>query len=230
MLAVTLVGQPCDYRLPPYLPLAYGGGWKFSSLGAMKKDCSKRNPLDALPMAACIEAVAKSRDYAAFEALFRHFAPRIKSYLLKVGRDASVAEEVMQETMIMVWRKAEQFDASKASASTWVFTIARNLRIEAFRRDRRPEIDADDPALAPESDPPIDQALAQQQSEAHLREAMTQLSQDEQMLLKLSFYDDMSHRSISEKLGLPLGTVKSRFRLAYGKLRAVLGERLGEQP
>lgn len=181
-------------------------------------------------MADCILAVAKSRDYAAFEALFRHFAPRVKSYLLKIGRDASVAEEVMQETMIMVWRKAGQFDPSKASASTWVFTIARNLRIEAFRRDRRPELDPDDPALAPETEAPIDQVLAQQQSEAQLRKAMTSLSEDEQTLLKLSFYNDMSHSTISEKLGLPLGTVKSRFRLAYGKLRAALGERLGEQP
>jgi RNA polymerase sigma-70 factor (ECF subfamily) len=196
----------------------------------MKNDASNGGALDAGPMADCILAVAKSRDYAAFEALFRHFAPRVKSYLLKIGRDASVAEEVMQETMIMVWRKAGQFDPSKASASTWVFTIARNLRIEAFRRDRRPELDPDDPALAPETEAPIDQVLAQQQSEAQLRKAMTSLSEDEQTLLKLSFYNDMSHSTISEKLGLPLGTVKSRFRLAYGKLRAALGERLGEQP
>lgn len=196
----------------------------------LKNDASNGGALDAEPMTACILAVADSRDYAAFETLFRHFAPRIKSYLLKIGRDASVAEEVMQETMIMVWRKAGQFDPSKASASTWVFTIARNLRIEAFRRDRRPELDPDDPALAPETETPIDQVLAQQQSEAQLRKAMTLLSEDEQTLLKLSFYDDMSHSTISEKLGLPLGTVKSRFRLAYGKLRAALGERLGEQP
>jgi RNA polymerase sigma-70 factor (ECF subfamily) len=196
----------------------------------MKNDASKGGAVDMEPMATCISAVANSRDYAAFEALFRHFAPRIKSYLLKVGRDASLAEEVMQETMIMVWRKAGQFDPSKASASTWVFTIARNLRIEAFRRDRRPELDPDDPALAPETEAPIDQVLAQQQSEVQLRKAMTLLSEDEQTLLKLSFYDDMSHSTISEKLALPLGTVKSRFRLAYGKLRAALGELLGEQP
>jgi RNA polymerase sigma-70 factor (ECF subfamily) len=149
----------------------------------MRNDASKGDAVDAEPMAACISAVANSRDYAAFEALFRHFAPRIKSYLLKVGRDASLAEEVMQETMIMVWRKAGQFDPSKASASTWVFTIARNLRIDAFRRDRRPELDPDDPALAPETEAPIDQVLAQQQSEIQLRKAMTLLSEDEQTLL-----------------------------------------------
>jgi RNA polymerase sigma-70 factor, ECF subfamily len=225
--AVSLIGPSCDYRRSPYLYVAYGDCRKFST---MKNDSPEGRALDSESMAACIIAVAKSRDYAAFEALFRHFAPRIKSYLLKVGGDASVAEEVMQETMIMVWRKAGQFDPSKASASTWVFTIARNLRIEAFRRDRRPELDPDDPALAPETETPIDQVLAQQQSEAQLRKAMTSLSEDEQTLLKLSFYDDMSHSTISEKLGMPLGTVKSRFRLAYGKLRSALGERLGEQP
>jgi RNA polymerase sigma-70 factor (ECF subfamily) len=131
--------------------------------------------------------------------------------------------------MIMVWRKAGQFDPAKASASTWIFTIARNLRINAFHRDRRPELDPEDPALVPESQPPIDQQLAQQQSEAHLGEVMTLLSPEEQMLLKLSFYEDMSHGDISRKLGLPLGTVKSRFRLIYGKLLASLGKRLGDQ-
>src|SRR5271157_1328148 len=228
MSEVSHIGSPCHYRPPPHVYFVDGDGRRFGSRRAMNKDLSEPKPLE--PMAECLDAVAQSADRAAFEALFRHFAPRIKSYLLRVGRDASAAEEVMQETMIMVWRKAGQFDPSKASAPTWVFTIARNLRIEAFRRDRRPELDPDDPALAPETETPIDQVLAQQQSEAHLRKAMTLLSEDEQTLLKLSFYDDMSHSTISEKLGLPLGTVKSRFRLAYGKLRAALGERLGEQP
>lgn len=130
----------------------------------------------------------------------------------------------------MVWRKAGQFDPAKASASTWVFTIARNLHINSFRRDHRPEFDPDDPALVPEREPPVDRMLDQRRSEAELKAAMTRLSDDEQRLLRLSFYEDMSHGSISEKLGLPLGTVKSRFRLAYGKLRAALGTRPGEWP
>ena len=139
-----------------------------------------------------------------------------------------MAEEVMQETMFMVWRKAGQFDPSKGSASTWIFTIARNLRIDAFRRARRPEFDPDDPALTLESDQPVDQAIVQQQSAAHLIEAMTILFCDEQMLLKLAFYDDLSHSAISKKLGVPLGTVKSRIRLAFGKLRTALGDRFGD--
>ena len=138
-----------------------------------------------------------------------------------------MAEEVMQETMFTVWRKAGHFDPSKGSASTWVFTIARNLRIDAFRRDRRPEFDPDDPALTLESEPSVDQAILQEQSAAHLKEALTILSCDEQMLLKLAFYDDLSHSAISKKLGVPLGTVKSRFRLAFAKLRTALGDRLG---
>ncbi|SFJ98193.1 sigma-70 family RNA polymerase sigma factor [Methylocapsa palsarum] len=173
-------------------------------------------------MAERLVAIGRSGDREAFAALFEYYAPRLKAYLLRAARDPSIADEVMQETMVMVWRKAAQYDPAKASAATWIFTIARNLRIDAFRRGRRPEIDPSDPALVPEMDLPADQAIVRQEAESGLRKAMAALSETEQQLLQLAFYEDLSHSSIAARLGVPLGTVKSRIRMTFAKLRSSL--------
>ncbi len=179
---------------------------------------------DAEALSALLVAVGARQDRSAFADLFRHFAPRLKSYLLRLGADAAGAEETMQEAMVLVWRKAAQFDPGKASASTWIFTIARNARIDAFRKDRRPEIDPDDPALAPDPTEPPDAPLEREQSATKINEAIGRLSHAEQSVLQLAFFEDMSHAMIAKKLGVPLGTVKSRLRLAFGKLRNALPE------
>ncbi|WP_421723121.1 sigma-70 family RNA polymerase sigma factor [Bauldia sp.] len=177
---------------------------------------------------ACIRSVAASQDRAAFEVLFRHFAPRVKSYLLTSDGGAAAAEELMQETMVTVWRKAGQFDSSKASASTWVFTIARNLRIDAYRRERRPELDPNDPALVPAADPQPDRVVEGQQAADKIKVAMADLSPAEQAILRLAYFEDKPQSVIAKQLGIPLGTVKSRLRLAFGKLRAALAPSLGD--
>lgn len=178
-------------------------------------------------LSALIRSVAEDRDKAAFAELFRHFAPRLKSYLLRLGSDPGAAEELAQETMVLVWRKAVLYDPAKATASTWIFTIARNARVDAFRRERRPEIDAEDPALVPDSPEPPDEAINREQSAAQLAEAMKTLSEGEKEILHLSFFEDLSHSMIAERLSIPLGTVKSRIRLAFGKLRSALSEAEG---
>lgn len=175
-------------------------------------------------MTALLLSVGQTRDVAAFETLFRAFGPRIRSYMLRLTRDPALAEELMQETMITVWRKAGQFSADRGSVATWIFTIARNLRIDSYRRSKRPEIDPDDPALVPERDPQADSVLEARQSEAGLREAMTRLPEEQREILMLSFFDEMPHSQIAVMLDLPLGTVKSRIRLAFGKLREALEE------
>ncbi|WP_439815657.1 sigma-70 family RNA polymerase sigma factor [Zavarzinia sp. CC-PAN008] len=173
---------------------------------------------------ACLQAVALSQDREAFETLFRHFAPRVKSYLLRQQGDATRAEELMQETMVLVWRKAHLFDPAKAAPATWIFRIARNLRIDAFRRERHPEIDPADPVLLPEPEPAGDTTLQRAQEAGMVSHALSSLSEAEQAVVRLSFYEDLSHSLIAERLGVPLGTVKSRLRLAFGKLRRILGE------
>lgn len=168
---------------------------------------------------ALIEAIADARDKTAFAQLFAHFAPRLKSYLLRIGTDDLMAEEVVQEAMVMVWRKAESFDRRQASASTWIFTIARNKRIDRLRRERRPELDPNDPALVPDAETPADHVVETGQIQDRLRSAIEKLPAEQSELIRLAYYDDKSHSEIAEERGLPLGTVKSRIRLALARLR-----------
>jgi RNA polymerase sigma-70 factor (ECF subfamily) len=174
-------------------------------------------------MAAHILAIADRRDRAAFSALFSHFAPRVKSYLMRHGAAGDTAEDLAQETLLLVWRKAASFDPGKAEAATWIFTIARNLRISAIRRERRPEplpLDFDEI----DAGPPADEALAAAERETSLREALQTLPAEQARVVELSFFEDAPHREIEARLGIPLGTVKSRLRLAMLRLRAALGE------
>jgi RNA polymerase sigma-70 factor (ECF subfamily) len=135
-----------------------------------------------------------------------------------------VAEDLAQEAMLTVWRKANQFDPGKAAAATWAFTIARNLRIDALRREKRPEIDTDDPALVPDDAPLVDDQMARAQEDARVREALTSLPREQVEVVEMSFFADKPHSVIASELGLPLGTVKSRLRLAMARLRTALGE------
>ncbi|MCX5518395.1 MULTISPECIES: sigma-70 family RNA polymerase sigma factor [Kaistia] len=178
---------------------------------------------DATPsMAALLVAVGARRDVEAFEALFRHFAPRVKAYMARLAGDSHLAEELMQETMVAVWNKADRFDPAKGAASTWIFTIARNLRIDAFRRDNRPDFDPNDPAFVQDDVAPADEMFESQEVSAQLHLAMASLPEEQVALLKLAFFEDRSHSAIATSLNMPLGTVKSRLRLAFAKLRAAL--------
>lgn len=174
-------------------------------------------------------AVARNRDRAAFVGLYEHYAPRLKSYLVRLG-GADAAEEMAQEAMLMVWRKAELFDPQKASAGTWIFTIARNLYIDRRRKERRPELDPSDPMLAIDADPAADAALAARQIEGQIRAALGELPPEQAQVIEMSFFDDKPHSTIAAELKLPLGTVKSRLRLAFARLRGALGPSAGEMP
>ena len=166
-----------------------------------------------------IEAIAARRDRAAFAELFGHFAPRLKAYLLRLGADAGTAEEVAQEALLTVWRRADSFDRRQAGAGTWIFTIARNRRIDRLRRERRPEYDPNDPALVPDPPQDADDAVWSGQVEGRLRVAIEALPPEQSDLIRRAYFEDLSHREIAERSGLPLGTVKSRIRLALQRLR-----------
>ena len=180
---------------------------------------------DAARLNALVTSVGQARDEAAFRELFDHFAPRVKGYLMRHGANAAVAEDLAQEAMLVLWRKAGLFDSEKASASTWVFTIARNLRIDEIRRERRPEVDADDPSLRPEAERAADERIDWAQAEGRLRQALVTLPREQAHVIELSFLADKPHSAIASELGLPLGTVKSRIRLAMAHLRKALGDR-----
>ena len=171
-----------------------------------------------------LQAVVERRDQASFMTLFDYYAPRVKAYLRRLGAPESLADDLSQEVMFTVWRKAATYDPAKAGVGTWIYTIARNLRIDALRRERRPELEPDDPRLAPSPEPlPDDQAEAHQDA-AQVRAALRELPDDQAQVITMAFYDGKSHGEIAAELALPLGTVKSRLRLAFRRVRGMLGE------
>ena len=167
--------------------------------------------------------VGKKKDRKAFITLFDHFAPRVKSYLLKQGCNETTAEEVVQDTMIRVWRKASMYDPSKAKASTWIFTIARNRRIDLIRKNSRSEFLSDAQVIEEthndDLEPSAEDIYAQTEQADVLKSKISELPQEQLELLQMAFYQDKSHQEIADETKLPLGTVKSRIRLALGKLK-----------
>jgi RNA polymerase sigma-70 factor, ECF subfamily len=171
-----------------------------------------------------LEAVGNVRDRAAFAELFQYFAPRLKTFLRRMSADDALAEEIAQDVMVTVWRKAEQFDRDQASASTWIFRIARNRRIDAARRASRPAFDAEDPIFLPSAPISPDDAFDVGEIERQVRAALRDLPPEQVHLLQLAFYEGLSHAEIAERTSIPLGTVKSRIRLAFAKLRGKLAD------
>jgi RNA polymerase sigma-70 factor (ECF subfamily) len=168
--------------------------------------------------------VAAKQDRTAYAELFGYYAPRVKSYLMRLGADSGQAEEIAQDVMVAVWRKASLFDRNQASVSTWIFRIARNRRIDVFRRTRRPDLDPEETMILPAGVEAPEARMEAMETEARVREAMKDLPEEQLYLLKLAFYEGLSHREIAEKLDVPLGTVKSRIRLAFAKMKSRLGD------
>ena len=174
-----------------------------------------------------IRAVA-ARDRAAFVALFERYAGRVKAFAMRGGAGAADADEIAQDVMVAVWRNAASFDPARAGASTWIFAIARNRRIDHFRRAGRPAPDPADPLFQPDPAPDGFAALSGAEREARLRAGLEGLAPEQRRVLVAAFYEGLSHGEIAVREGLPLGTVKSRIRLAFRHLHAVLGEDLAE--
>lgn len=169
-----------------------------------------------------LAAVAERHDRGAFLALFNHFAPRIKGYMKRLGTPEPLADELAQDVMFAVWRKAETYDPAKSAVSSWVFTIARNLRIDALRREQRRVLDPNEPLLAPAPAPLPDEQLRAAQQGRRVRALLDNLPREQAAVVSLAFYQGKSHGEIAAYLAIPLGTVKSRMRLAFQHLRDAL--------
>lgn len=173
-----------------------------------------------------IRRVAAHGDRDAFRLLFEHFAPRVKGFLIRTGMTADAAEEIAQGTLLAVWRKASQFDPASAGASAWIFTIARNLRIDAARRSARQnrvsETETPDTASDPVETPEM--VMARRDDVSRVAAALQHLSEEQSTVIRMSFIDERPHGEIAKALGIPLGTVKSRIRLAMARLRDLLDE------
>lgn len=177
--------------------------------------------------AALVIRVRDSQDRAAFAELFRHFAPRVKAFLMKSGASDSLAEECVQDVMATLWQKAGMFDPARASVATWVFTIARNRRIDALRKARRPE--PEELPWGPEPEPDQADVYEAQQDTKLLGEALSQLPVKQRELIERAYFGDLTHSEIAAETGLPLGTIKSRIRLALERLRQQLEVKASRQ-
>lgn len=187
---------------------------------------ASKGPKAKVDWADLIGRVASAADREAFKRLFEHFAPRIKGLMLKAGCSADEAEEIAQTALIAVWRKANQFDPSTSGAAAWIFTIARNLRIDMFRSKARADRVRGVAELPDTPDPaePVDAVLSRVQDAARITSAIERLSAEQSRVVRLSFIEEKPHPEIANLLGIPLGTVKSRIRLAMNRLRELLDE------
>jgi RNA polymerase sigma-70 factor (ECF subfamily) len=173
-----------------------------------------------------IAAIAASHDRAAFAVLFEFYAPRIKTMLMRTGANAEAAEDLAQETLVTVWRKAALYDPARASVSAWIYTIARNLRVDRLRRDRRAKLFALYETVEAEEPERPDDAMDTSQREECVRSALRELPEEQVRVVQLSFFEGRVHGDIAQMLELPLGTVKSRLRLAMSRLRHLIGDAL----
>jgi RNA polymerase sigma factor (sigma-70 family) len=215
--------QPSNTKNAMASPLASGCPWVNTAfMNTIEEPSTKR---ESVIFVGLMEAVAQRRDRESFARLFDHFAPRVRSYMLRLGTTPATADDLVQDVMLTVWRMSAQYDPRKAMVSTWIFTIARNRRIDILRRERRPDIDANDPALVPDEEPAPDRVLQQKQNEKIVRAALAELPEKHAQLLKLTYFQEMSQSEIAHELSLPLGTVKSRIGVAAAALRAKLMEK-----
>jgi RNA polymerase sigma-70 factor (ECF subfamily) len=197
-----------------------------AGIGAVMNEGKKSKALSADEGCRLMLLVGSERDWEAFTTLFDFYAPRLKAFMMRSGMAASVAEDITQETLLLVWRKASYFDPRRAGVSTWIFTIARNVRIDRLRRESRPAAIANafDPTDMPESPSSGETIAIASEREERVRAAIPLLSEEQGEILRLSYFGDKTQVEIAGELGIPLGTVKSRVRLALGRLRQILDD------
>lgn len=174
-------------------------------------------PTQISPQTTWMLAVRDRRDRAAFSALFDHFAPRLKGFVMRSGAGSAQAEEIVQDVMLTVWRKAEQFDPARAQVSAWIYRIARNRQIDVIRKEGRPL--PDELGEDPSTELDASQILAVEQEISQLKKALERLKPDQREIIKQAYLGELTQQEISAQTGLPLGTIKSRIRLGLERLR-----------
>lgn len=186
------------------------------------------NPMDGIETqqdwSEVLNRIAVERNRQQFSALYDHFAPLLKSYLIGRGASAAIAEELLQETLLQVWHRAHLFNAQRGNAATWIYRVARNKYYDYLRHQRL----ADRPP--PEPDPSEAETERQTEREIEseldsqlLNNTLQQLPSRQAQVLYMSYYQGKSHAEIAQSMDIPLGSVKSTLRLAFEKLRSCLG-------
>lgn len=204
--------------------------WRSTPVAAPRRDWPRgfigERPKATVEWAELIGRVAAHGDRDAFKLLFEHFAPRVKGFLVKTGMNGDAAEEIAQTTLLTVWRKAAQFDPASAGAAAWIFTIARNLRIDSARQAARQAkaVVGAERDETPEVADSAETMMTRRDDVSRVTAALQRLSEEQSTVIRMSFIEEQPHGEIAERLGIPLGTVKSRIRLAMARLRDLLDD------
>ncbi len=169
-------------------------------------------------------AIARDRDRRAFERLYEYYAPKLKNYMMRQGADRATADDLAQETMVQVWRKAEQYDPARAAPAAWIYRVARNLRIDKLRRQKLHEVELTTEADRVDESSSGHEAASEHIDAQHLRNFVETLPHEQMEVVRMAFFEGLSHTEVGQRLSIPLGTVKSRLRLAFGTLRTAIGE------
>lgn len=178
--------------------------------------------------------VGASQNRGAFAQLFSHFAPLLKSFAQASRQEGwfpGLAEDLVQEVMIKVWQKAGGYNPQKASATTWIYTVARNCRIDMLRRKCNTQhlpLENEDYWHEPDEETPVS-LLRQKRTEEHIKSSLGQLPREQDEILRKVYLEGKSHAEASQELGLPLGTVKSRVRLGLQKLQILVAPEFREE-
>ncbi len=177
------------------------------------------NEIDANQL---LKDIALKQDKLAFAKLFKYYAPRIKSYLAQNGTSLEEADELVQNTFITIWQKADQFNQDKSNASTWIFTIARNKKIDSFRKNKKEEVNIDDIFSLSDITQNIESNLNEKEQTTIIKNALSKLPSKQAEVIKMAYLQDKTHQNISDEKNISIGTVKSRIRLGLGKLKKYL--------
>ena len=165
--------------------------------------------------------VKNDRDQIAFSNLFDFLAPKLKAYFIQNGLSADNSEELTQEVMSIIWSKSDRYDSSKSAVTTWVYTIARNKKVDFFRKSAKINVNDDDirEFLYENGD---QDKLSRKEAAEQVNRINKELNQDQRKMIKMNFFENKSHKKIAEELEIPLGTVKSRIRNILIKMQRLL--------
>jgi RNA polymerase sigma-70 factor (ECF subfamily) len=188
----------------------------------VNRENRRLQPADEAFYQQAMERIAQNRDRGAFALLFDRFAPRLKTFMMRKGVATEQAEDLVQETMIAVWTKAGLYNPARGSVSAWIFTIARNLRIDRIRRESSMSYAVLEDFDQPSDEEAIDDVLAGREEQSAVARALSEIPPEQRDVLILSYVEDIPQSEIARRLSLPLGTVKSRMRLAYNRMRKSL--------
>jgi RNA polymerase sigma-70 factor, ECF subfamily len=191
-----------------------------------KRQSDKRQSAGELqradPRTVLLAQVKAGRCEQSFNRLYEYYSPRLRGFLRQKGVPDRISQEITQEVMASVWEKAHQFDPRCANASTWIFTIARNRYVDLVRKERRSDVDLNDPLLAGDAPAPADAELTREDEQRSLKDALAELPEAQAKIVSMIYIDGMKQTDVAERLDIPLNTVKSRLRLALQKLRSAM--------